>query len=555
MKPLKSKNSLLEHFPPNSEPRTQQIEALSKIESCFNKNKKFVIACLPTGSGKSHVGYTVGRSAQPMDQHLLDLIQSYSIYKKNKNGEFVYEQDFLSRSPSYSFILTITKSLQTQYQQLFPNIPVLKGKNNYQCDIDENFTTESAPCLFSSKLKQSCFDADRCPYYKSRNNALGFISPILNYRVFFNLPNFLKRREIFICDEASGLEEELVSKYTFNLNYSFLESEKIKFKKLLSDNEKDALFWIQDLSLQIEQNYEELKDRLNDYTGAANSSDKFYLREMARLGKLNRLNISLKDTIDNWQVCDFLIEKKDKDGVIFTPYNVKPLAKNIFDKAEKVLMMSATISNPDIYAQSLGIKDYEYFEAKSAFNAKKSPIYCSKKYKLSYNSMEKNLPHVIDLALMICDKHKNEKGVIHTHTNFITEKIQNSVKKSERFLFKTEAVNNEMILEEHKNSDKPSILVSPSLDTGISLDGDLGRFQIIIKAPYLPLGSKRIKKMFDKNPKHYSMKMLDKLIQMSGRCTRSKDDHSVTYILDAVAIDAVMREKSHLPKHFLERFV
>jgi Rad3-related DNA helicase len=112
-----------------------------------------------------------------------------------------------------------------------------------------------------------------------------------------------------------------------------------------------------------------------------------------------------------------------------------------------------------------------------------------------------------------------------------------------------------MLLEEHKSNEEATILVSPSLDTGISLDDELGRFQIIIKSPYLPLGSKRIKKMFEKNPKHYTMKMLDKLIQMSGRCTRSKNDYSVTYILDGVAVDVIMREKTNLPKHFLERFV
>jgi len=98
-------------------------------------------------------------------------------------------------------------------------------------------------------------------------------------------------------------------------------------------------------------------------------------------------------------------------------------------------------------------------------------------------------------------------------------------------------------------------LVSPSLDTGVSLDDDLGRFQIIIKAPYLPLGSKRIKKQFDKNPQYYGMKMLDTLIQMSGRCTRSIKDHSVTYILDGAAVKAVTSNKKHLPKYFLERFM
>jgi Rad3-related DNA helicase len=111
------------------------------------------------------------------------------------------------------------------------------------------------------------------------------------------------------------------------------------------------------------------------------------------------------------------------------------------------------------------------------------------------------------------------------------------------------------MLNVHKNTNEPTVLVSPSLDTGISLDDDLGRFQIILKSPYLPLSSKRIKKMMDANPKHYTMKMLNKLIQMCGRCTRSSGDYSITYILDAVIVDAIMREKQNLPKHFLDRLV
>lgn len=551
MKPLNHKFNILDFFPENSQPRPQQEEALLKIQECFNTDKKFVIGCLPTGSGKSHIGYAVGLSSKKMDDDLINLIENYEIYKKNKDGEYLYEQEFLKRQASSAFILTITKSLQDQYKGLFKEIPVLKGKNNYECAVDCQFTAENAPCLFSKSLKQECFNLNRCPYYQSRNNALAYISPILNYRVFFNLPNFLKKREIYICDEASGLEEELVAKYSLNLQYSFLKNENISFKKLLSDNENDALLWLQDIYLQIDKNYNELKDLLSSY----DTSNKNLIREVSRFSKIGRIKHSLEETIENWNSCSFVIEKKDSENVIFCPYDIKPIAKSIFDNADKVLMMSATLSNHKEYAKSLGITDYEYFEAKSTFNAKKSPIFCSKKYKLSYNSMEKNLPHVIDIALEICERHKNEKGVIHTHTNQITEEIKKKIKNNKRFLFKDEVTNNEMLLEEHKSNENPTILVSPSLDTGISLDGDLGRFQIIMKSPYFPLSSKRIKKIFDKNPKLYQAKMLDKLIQMTGRCTRSKDDYSVTYILDAVAVDVILKEKNNLPKHFIQRFV
>lgn len=551
MKTLEPNKPLLEFFPKNSEPRKQQIQALNRIEKCFNTGKKIVIGCLPTGSGKSHIGLAVANSATKMSSRLKGLIDDYSIYKKNKNGDYIHANDFLDSDSSGSFILTITKSLQDQYKNLFLDIPTIKGKNNYECDVDSAYTTENAPCLFSPKLKQKCFDQDRCPYYKARNNALSSHSPILNYRVFFNLPDFLRKREIYICDEASGLEDELVSKCTFNLSYSSFQNSNIKFKKLITDDSKTSLFWLQDIYLQLVKEVDESKNRLSDM----DSSDKLYFKEMQKLSKFNRLLNSVEETIKYWEPCSFIVEQMDSDGLTFCPYDIKPIAKEMFDSADKILMMSATISNHKEYAKSLGINDYEYFEMESTFDPKKSPILCSRKYKLSYKNMEENLPHVLNAALSLCDKHQKEKGVIHTHTNFIADKLQTKTKNKERFLFKDVSTSNEQLLENHKTITEPTVLVSPSLDTGISLDDELGRFQIIIKSPYLPLGSKRIKKMFDKNPQHYTMKMLDKLIQMCGRCTRSVDDYSVTYILDGVVADVIMREKNNLPKHFLDRLV
>lgn len=551
MKTIEQNKSLASFFPANSTPREQQLEAIEKIEKCFNSGKKFVIACLPTGSGKSHIGLTVGNSATPMSLRLKSLIDDYSIYKKNKKGDYVYESDFLNADSSNSFILTITKSLQDQYQNLFNDIPTIKGKNNYQCEVDSAYSAENAPCSFSKKIKQDCFDCDRCPYYKARNNALSSLCPILNYRVFFNLPTFLRKREIYICDEASGLEDELVSKYTFELKYSSIDNENISYKKLLTDDPKSVLTWLQDIYIQLEDRVDTVKDVLN----SMDSSDKAYFREMQKLSKLNRIFNSLKETLEYWESCSYIVEKRDSESVILCPYDIKPIAKDIFSGAEKVLMMSATLSNHKEFAKSLGITDYEYFEMPSTFDSKKSPILCSTKYKLSYKSMEANLPHVINAAINLCNKHPKEKGIIHTHTNFISNKLKSKVYNDSRFLFKDLSMSNEDLLEMHKTTKEPTILVSPSLDTGVSLDDELGRFQIILKSPFLPLSSKRIKKMMESNPKHYTMKMLNKLIQMCGRCTRSVDDYSITYVLDGVVVDTIIREKQNLPKHFLDRLV
>lgn len=546
----------LKTFPSDSEARPQQKVALEKIAEVFSSGKKFAVACLPTGSGKSHIAAAVARSATPIDSYRKDLVDSYLIYKKDREGNYQYEDDFLTRDSFGSYILTVSKSLQDQYKALFPDVVLAKGKSNYACDVDPNVSVDFAPCLYASKLKEKCFAANRCPYYKVRNDAIVSLDSILNYRSFIALPTFLRKREIYICDEAGDLEDELVAHYSITIQYSHLLSENIDFKKLITDDSVQAGRWLNEIYLKINKELESTKDRLS-IMAKKDTHAAIKTKEMQRLGKLTGLVNSLADVISYWEECEYLVENRDAEKVTFVPYDIRPLARKLFQGADMVLMMSATITNHEEFTKSLGITEaeYGYIEVESSFDPKKSPIKCSKAFNLSYKTMDRDLPKVLDMVSQICDSHKGEKGIIHTHTNKITEALKRKVGNNSRFLFRQLGTSNEDILEMHKTSPDDTILVSPSLDTGISLDDDLGRFQIIIKAPFLPLSSKRIKKIFDKNKKYYAMKMLDTLVQMCGRCTRSVKDYSTTYILDGSAFNSIIDNKRHLPKHFLDRFL
>jgi Rad3-related DNA helicase len=546
----------LKHFPADSEPRPQQIKALEKISDIFTSGKKYVIACLPTGSGKSHIAASIARSAKPIDDHRKNLIEEYLIYKKDTNGEYVYENDFLTESAFGSFILTVTKSLQDQYINLFEEMISVKGKSNYQCVVDTDATAEYAPCVYDRKTKQKCFDFKRCPYYEKRKQALLISDPVLNYRSFFGLIPFLRKREYYICDEAGQLEDELVGQYSVTMFYSQLKAENITFNKLITDDSKKAGEWLKNIYLQVSDQKEKLLESIRTSAKDQNFAG-VKVKQTQRLNKLTNLESSLAVAINYWEEAEFLVEFKDSEKVIFVPYDVRPFAREIFNGADKVLLMSATITNPEEYAKSLGIKpeEYEYIEVGSAFDAKKSPIMCASQYNLSYATIDRDLPKVIKSAIDICKQNKGKKGLIHTHTNKITQEFKRMIGNDKRFLFRDSGFSNEDILKEHKEREDDTILVSPSLDTGVSLDDNLGRFQIILKAPFLPLGSKRIKKIFDKNKKYYTMKMLDTLVQMCGRCTRSIEDHSTTYILDGVVHRNILDNHNKLPKHFIDRFV
>jgi ATP-dependent DNA helicase DinG len=549
-------SEIINFFPKGSYPRPQQVKAISKIEEIWKKGKKIAIACLPTGSGKSHIAKTIAESSRDIPENLKELIENYSIYKKNKDNEYNVAEEFLKEKFFGSFILTITKSLQNQYSNLFFETKLIKGKSNYICDVDNGFKVDFAPCSLLPSQKQECFSENRCPYYKARNEGLISKSSVLNYSVYLNLPDFLQKRQILIMDEAAELEDELVNQYTLSISYRNLRYEKIPFKPLLNDNLNSAYIWIQDL-------YNSIKNEYEDYFLQAQKKsikagfDVISQSLSIKILKLSNMLSNMELVLNNWKKCEYLVESLDKEKVVFAPYNIKYLTNQIFEKADKILMMSATISNPKEFAKSLGIheNDYEYFEIESTFDSKNSPILCSTKYALSYKTMEKMLPEVVKTAKTICDKHSKEKGLIHTHTNKITQEFKKQFGNNFRFLYREEGLTNESIIKEHFESSDPTVLISPSMDTGVSLDDHFGRFQIIVKAPYLPLNSNRIKKMFKENPEYYTSKMMDKLIQMCGRCTRSKEDYSVTYILDANAVKAIQKHSKTLPKYFLERFI
>jgi Rad3-related DNA helicase len=89
---------------------------------------------------------------------------------------------------------------------------------------------------------------------------------------------------------------------------------------------------------------------------------------------------------------------------------------------------------------------------------------------------------------------------------------------------------------------------------GVDLKGDLAKFQIVIKAPYLPIADKRIEKLMKGDFQWYQNKMLSSFIQACGRGVRSKDDSCVTYVMDYAIVESIIRSKDKIPKYFLDRF-
>ena len=536
----------LSHFPQEYSPSDQQIKLIKGVERAFNKGKKFVICCAPTGTGKSFLAKTLAGISSPATDKFKESIQSYSAYKQDFAGNYISEIDCLSQPPFGTFALTITKSLQDQYLKLFPDTDILKGKSNYICDVDPHFDVETAPCVLVPKIRDECWEKNRCPYYNARNSALLSRFAVLNYKMFLALPSHVKRKNFIICDEASELEDELIKQYSAEINYERLRAYGIDCKTLLTDSKDKVRTWVCENIFQISEQINTLINRVNKKHRTLSQPEKI------KLQYLKNAHNSLTSVDTLWRDCEYIIDK-DIKKVLLTPLRADKLTKFIFNHADNVLLMSATIIDHKNFAKTLGITDYEYVEVESDFNPEKSPIYVSSQNKLNYKNLTNTLPAICEQIKTIIDHHKNEKGIIHTHSKDITNFIKAKLEGNKRFLFRDETANNEAILKEHYETDFPTILVSPSLSFGVDLKDNLARFQIIIKLPYPPLSSKHIKKLFDTDKDWYENKMLNALVQACGRATRSKNDFSTTYILDGNIVNALKRTKHKLPKSFIDR--
>jgi ATP-dependent DNA helicase DinG len=538
--------SFISQFPTSFTPSKLQVDVINQIDKAFESGKKFVICCAPTGSGKSFIAKTLANISNAPSDAFTNLIRSYDAYKMDFDGNYSYERECKDEPAFGTFALTITKSLQDQYQELFVDTDVLKGKTNYVCDLDQNYDTELAPCTFAPTLRDTCWAENRCSYYNARNEAMLARFAVLNYKMFMSLPGHIKRKNFLICDEASELEDELIRQFSAEINYEKISNYNIPCEILVTDNRERAYNWINVL-------LENISGELTAFLSKANKKQSLISQfEKVKYQSLKNMHRSLTIISTHWHECEFVIDI-DSKRVLLTPLRANTLSKYIFNHGEKIVLMSATIIDHKHFAASLGIRDYEYIEVESTFEPAKSPIFISSKYKLNYKTLNSALPGICEQIKLIITHHKNDKGIIHTHSNDITSFVKERLKGNSRLLCRDTNNTNEDILKIHSESVDPTILVSPSLVYGIDLKDDLARFQIIIKLPFLPLSSKRIKKLFELDSEWYENKMLNAVVQASGRATRNKDDFSSTYILDGNFINVVKRTKSKLPKYFIDR--
>jgi len=544
---------LSESFPFRST-RPFQKEVMDKIETALASGKKFILLEAPVGFGKSAV-------AAAMCKHL-----------------------------GTAYLLTSTKQLQDQYSSDF-SFPIVIGKSNFTCCVptssgqhvacnkgrcEVDWTLDQCPHYLSfdeydqhknghhtkNAKCEHLKDRRLCPYYEQKWDAFRAKIAVANYSFFLSELMYTEdvtKRKLLVCDEAHDLEKHLVGFASYSLKRSMLESyrsgtgEKGAAAPLAEDV---AVAW-----LDVLRNSNEVLDsfidrRLDD----PDMQDKVASAKGAQRS-LESFIEELKRNPENW-VVNKLRKVVMQDGttsveeVVFQPLEVGGFTKELFESADTVMLMSATLSSDELLCRTLGIPEEQSCFIRipdSTFPVENRRIHAMDIAQLNRASMDSSLERITRAIDEIMDHHSGERGVVHTtsyqQANYIIEHVSDFNRAR---LVTTEGSSSRSALLKTHGSTGASVLISPSLYQGVDLKDDLSRFQVVVKVPYPDLSDRRIQVKLERDAAWYDWQTALRLVQTYGRSVRSETDHATTYVLDSNFTRFVAKNRSLFPKYFLD---
>lgn len=535
-----SNNEWLKYFPYDN-PREIQIEVIDKVLNEFKDGKKYAVIECGTGVGKSAIGFTIANFINNSSQYPSDM----------SNG---------------SYFLTTQKVLQDQYEKDFSKKGMISlySSSNYTCSVDKNASCKDILTGLRANSVPKKYDC--CNYkciYKNKkklfeNESLG----ITNFSYFLTEKNYSKKlpnKKVLIIDEAHNLESELTRFIEISVSEYF--AEKILKLKIPSDinTQFKAFKWIKETYYpEVKKKTEFISSQLEKFGLNSNKLDEFK-KITSRYEMLTGHKQKIEQFIhiyekDNW-VFDIESTNEKYSKFVFKPIDISHYAKDyLLNFADYVIFMSATIVSHEGFSISLGLPGEEtvFIKKGSPFDPKNKPVIYCPAGSMSYKNIDNTLPQMTKMIKAIMDNHKNQKGIIHTHSNKIAYYLKNNIKSS-RLLVAT-GDNREEMLNKHLNSKSPTILISPSMTEGVDLKGNLSEFQILCKIPYPFLGDKVTKKKMSKWDWWYNTQTVRTIIQSLGRSIRNEFDIAVTYILDEDWRIIKSKSKDYFPSDFFDNY-
>lgn len=562
--------------------RAIQEKVIQRVKAAIAEGKTDIFIQAPTGTGKGLIG--------------LEIARDYSTYvlTSEKSLQQQYEDD-------------------TDRFNAYADVKSICGVDTYNCDVNgEKFSLgvcRSMSMANSEALKLPC--AHSCEYLQRWNKAKMADRTVMNYSYYLIQMNYVlanmeekapfQMRELVICDEAHKLPDIIEDHFACTIDKKIIDKITRCFTTLYGHRLVQRTVDCQPLFDAINQvialptknpnastHLEALRVLVSEYAMVLNQVNEMKeslssrylskkgtvadLKQMARklpreVRSLFSLADNIKDrhckvqdyvaNIDAHGLENLIVDAESSDSRTYHNLSDADLFQKHFRKFSQVrVYMSATLQ-PELLMKRWGIahEDSLVLFVDSEWDVDKSLVVLCDAANMSYHNTENSMRDLVRKINSLLEKHKDVRGVIHTTSNQITEDLCNSIHARHRSRLVRYASTKEKmeILSGWDDYPSDAILIGPSLTTGIDLKDEHARFNIVVKLSYPNMRSALWAKRAECLPHIYLGETASVLEQACGRTTRSKDDFSVSYILDSRAERFMLQNQRYFSPSFLER--
>ena len=543
-------------FPLDSEPRDEQRRAIDVALGAFESGVDTVVLDLPTGIGKSAVAVTVARYLA-------------------ERGAYSEEHDV------GAYVLTTQKLLQQQYLRDFANerrggALELKSATNYECGYDAAHSCgESKRALKAlgkavegTRWKRYCTES--CVYSAAKKRFLQGRLGVTNYSYFLAETTYsgkLVPRQLLVLDECHNIEQELCKFIEIEITDRFCKKHLDLTLPKHDDPDKLYRWMTEKYKPSVQRKIETIRKALANTVGVSESSqlDGAVIALARENDLLDKHLCKVNRFLNRFDPAAWVVDREsradhrgDRAALRFKPIDAVAWAEpSLLRFGQRRLLMSATVLDKDAFCRSLGLdpERVRYASAPSPFPKENRPIHYMPVGKMSRDDIDATLPRMAEAVRQLLEAHTSDKGIIHACSFKVTNYIRDALRDPRLLTHGDVEGDRDAVLEKHRLDPGPTVLLSPSMLEGVSLDDGLSRFQIFVKVPYPNLNDKTLRKRIQRDPWYYDFLTTKSFVQGLGRSVRHAEDMATTYVLDSCFAWFLKKNEGSIPQYVKEAIV
>jgi Rad3-related DNA helicase len=475
------------------------------VRAILNAETRHVAVTAPTGAGKSVIAAALPR-LEPQKRHVT---------------------------------LTATKILQDQYTRTFDTLVDLRGGANYHCRAAETtfagwyrphqrrfVTCDQGPCHIGEKcpLKEQ-----GCDYFDARARFVASEAGLTNYAMWFshrNAGGVLGQVDRLVCDEAHALPEQLMETAGVQIpSHLLVRGEHPTTVKAWRE-------WAGRTLTKLTRTKEPLSEAL--------------------VRGLTRVQTSMDET--------WAWEANDYGEVKLEPTIPRLLLPHLlaFDatRQEQIVYLSATLT-PSLFTV-LGIPHDQvaFHSIPPQFSPASRPITFIPGSRGDWRSQQDEWQQqkMVDAVDAIIDARRDRKGIVHSVSYKRGKDLYNASTHltSGRLLLHRQGDRLSDVCAQFRKAPMGTVLISPSVMTGVDFPYDDARYQIVPKMPFF-FAKSPIMQARSKNTRGYKEHWtMQRFIQMCGRIVRAEDDWGETLVTDEIGSHFWRDHKDLAPDWFYD---